>query len=121
MWSKYSHSSYDLKYKIEHTNIVLPKKAYDIDFYYKGFNAFTCWLAFSAGSKEIENMIDQMQEYDENKTKPIPYVPTDTGGRPLIDWWPKKMDNIEVFYRQLWWIGYDKENSRVYLYKYSGD
>jgi hypothetical protein len=101
--------------------IPIPEKAYNIDFYYQGSQNPACWLAFSESEKEITNMIDEMKKDALYRftSRAEPRIPKDKKGKEIIDWWPKNYDNLEISSSDFFWIGYDKKNHRVFIYRFS--
>lgn len=116
---QFSHSSDNLKEKFSRVGVELPEKAYNIDFYYTGFQDYTCWLAFSASDEEIQEVILGLNTQRQDEFKPIPYMPKDKNGKTLLAWWPESTKDFDIYYGQFCWMGYDKKNSRLYIYKFS--
>ena len=113
-------SSEEITSKISIIGIPIPEKAYNIDFYYIGFQDYTCCLAFSASEAEITKTIEEMKKIAllrlDSKAKPE--IPLDKKGNKIINWWPENNDNLEIFSSDLFWIGHDKKNNRIYIYKF---
>ena len=99
--------------------IQIPEKAYNIDFYYDEWQDYTCWVAFSASDEEIQEVIQGLNIQKQNEYKSTPYMPKDKNGRALLGWWPESTKNFEIYYGQFCWMGYDKKNSGLYIYKFS--
>ncbi len=113
----YSHSSEELINKISRFGIIVPQNAYSLDFYLDNGRDYGCWLAFSASDAEIRKTISSLEK--EEKYKPTVHLPKDKVGNILIEWWPKSTKGFEIFYGHYCWMGYDKKNHRLYIYKFT--
>jgi len=124
-WSSlppYINSSEKVYTKLAKIGIELPSKAYNIELYLDdGFLDYTCYLAFSATPKEIKDFIGNAQKKHTNKTmtQATPHISKNKNGQMTISWWPENTEKFEIYYRQFCWMGYDKKNSRLYIYQYS--
>ncbi len=113
-------SSEEITSKINIIGIPIPEKAYNINFYYQGWQNYTCWLAFSASDTEISKAIEEMKKSALFRLdiKAKPDIPLDEKGHKVINWWPENHDNLEIFSSDYFWLGYDKKNNRVYIFKF---
>ena len=113
-------SSSKIRDKVSIRGIQIPEKAYNIDFYYTGFQDYTYWLAFSASDEEIRKVFPGANTKDKEEYRPNPnsYMPKDKNGNTLLDWWPEDTENFEIRSSKFGWMGYDKKNSRLYIYKF---
>ncbi len=118
---QFSHSSDNLKEKFSRVGVELPEKAYNIDFYYTSGIDYTCWIAFSASDNDIQETIQGLEVKSQSKEKyePTFYLPKDKNGKTLLVWWPESTKDFDIYYGQFCWMGYDKKNSRLYIYKFS--
>tara|TARA_B100000609_G_C17180839_1_gene417026 strand:+ start:232 stop:699 length:468 start_codon:yes stop_codon:yes gene_type:complete len=121
-WSKPSIYSTDIiKDKCATMGIVLPEKAWDVNMLWQPHGPdVSCHLTFSAGNKDIDTTIGNIKKQESSKTSnfTVP-VPVDKNGKSFKWWTDMKKDKLKIYKGSHYWIGYDKEKSHVYIYKFS--
>ncbi|MFA7232084.1 MAG: hypothetical protein WC071_12505 [Victivallaceae bacterium] len=119
--SSMTYSMKTVRDKCSGMGVELPLHAWNVDFHWQTFGPDAyCYLAFSADEKDIAETIHKLKK---NATKghenfSIP-APVDNKGRAL-SWWPSKLlKTMDVQKGMFYWTGYDKHNSRVYIYRFT--
>ena len=101
--------------------IWLPRQAWNVDFHWKGNGPDSCcYIAFSASKKDIEETIEKLKATTPqgHSEFSIP-APINDEGQALA-WWPSNTLNaFNVQKGTFYWSGYDSQNSRVYIYKFT--
>ncbi|MDD2479580.1 MAG: hypothetical protein PHS31_06780 [Victivallaceae bacterium] len=119
--SSVSYSVNTVRQKCSIMGIELPQQAWDVDFLWKesGPDSY-CFIAFSASPKDIDETIAKLKATASQKhiEFSIP-TPVDDEGQ-VLDWWPSNtLNKLNVQKGTFYWSGYDIQNSRVYIYKFT--
>jgi len=111
-------------------HIEIPERAWDVSYHYQRIAMDgRCYLAFSAEEKDIIKIIERLKNESSKVTssfsssyiqtfKDIP-TPKNNKGRVLKWWIDIPIDKLEIHSGRYYWLGYDKANSRVYVYTFS--
>ena len=101
--------------------IILPERAWDVNYHFQPLAMDCRWyVAFSADKKDIIKIIEHYKNLypadSPNFSIPIPKDKKDK----RLKWWPYlPSDKLEIIWGEQYWVGYDKANSRVYIYKFT--
>lgn len=121
-WSKPSMYSTDIiKDKCASLGIFMPDKAWDVNMLWRPCGPdVSCHLTFSAENKDIDITIANIAKQESDKTSnfSVP-VPVDKNGKSFKWWTDMQKDKLKIYRGSQYWIGYDKEKSRVYIYKFT--
>ena len=119
--SSISYSMNTVRQKCSIMGIDIPKQAWNVNFYWQesGPDSY-CFIAFSASPKDIDKTIAKLKATtpQEHIEFSIPTPVNDKG--QALDWWPSNtLNKLNVQKGTFYWSGYDIQNSRVYIYKFT--